>query len=76
MLLLPITRATRMRMGEKEAMRRRGLTSSLYRAARLSNNVRPASREPGAYARRVVRRKTYNKSVGVTGRFLSIFGLK
>ena len=47
--------------------RRRSLTSNLYRAA---------SRGPGVYAKRVVRRKTYSKSMGATGRFLRIFGLK
>jgi hypothetical protein len=56
--------------------RRRSLTSNLYRAARLSNNVRAASRSPGAYAMRVVRRKTYSKSMGATGKLLRIFGLK
>jgi hypothetical protein len=53
--------------------RKRSLTSNLYRAARLS---RTASRGPGAYAKRVVRRKTYGKSMGATGRLLRIFGLK
>jgi hypothetical protein len=57
-------------------MTRRSLTSSLYRAARLSNNARAASRGPAAYGRRVVRRKTYSKSMGATGRLLRIFGLK
>jgi hypothetical protein len=57
-------------------MTRRSLTSSLYRAARLSNNARAASRGPAAYGRRVVRRKTYSKSMGATGRFLRMFGLK
>ncbi|MGO9334556.1 MAG: hypothetical protein ACLQCU_11010 [Acidimicrobiales bacterium] len=56
--------------------RKRSLTSNLYRAARLSNNARAASRGPGAYARRVARRKTYSKSMGAAGRFLRIFGLK
>ncbi len=56
--------------------RRRSLTSNLYRAARLSNNVRAASRGPGAFAKRVVRRKAYGKSMGATGRFLRMFGLK
>jgi hypothetical protein len=55
--------------------RHRSLTSNLYRAARLSNNARAASRGPAAYARRVVRRKTYSKSMGATGRILRIFGL-
>ena len=56
--------------------RKRSLTSTLYRAARLSNNVRAASRGPGAYAKRVVRQKTYSKSMGATGRFLRMFGMK
>jgi hypothetical protein len=56
--------------------RRRSLTSSLYRAARLSNNARAASRGPGAYAKRVVRRKTYSKSMGLTGRIMRALGLK
>jgi hypothetical protein len=55
--------------------RKRSLTSNLYRAARLSNNARAVSRGPGAYAKRVVRRKTYGKSMGATGRLLRIFGL-
>ncbi len=41
----------------------------------LSNKARSASRGPGAYARRVVRLKTYSKSMGATGRFLRMFGL-
>jgi hypothetical protein len=56
--------------------RRRSLTSQLYRAARFSNNFRAASRGPAAYAKRVVRRKTYGKSMGATGKLLRIFGLK
>ena len=56
--------------------RKRSLTSTLYRAARVSNNARAASRGPGAYAKRAVRRKTYSKSMGAMGRFLGIFGMK
>ena len=37
---------------------------------------RAASRGPDAYAKRVVRRKTYGKSMGATGKLLRIFGLK
>ena len=55
--------------------RRRRLTSQLYRAARLSNNVRAASRGPGAYAKRVVRRKVYGKQMGLTRSILKAFGL-
>ena len=40
--------------------RKRSLTSTLYRAASLSNNARAISPGPGAYAKRFVRRKTYS----------------
>jgi hypothetical protein len=53
----------------------RSLTSTLYRAARFSNNVRAASRGPGAYAKRVVRRKAYSKQMGLTRSILKAFGL-
>ena len=56
--------------------RKHSLTSTLYRAARLSNNARAARKGPGAYAERLARRKAYGKSMGATGRFLRIFGLK
>lgn len=56
--------------------RRRSFTSKLYRAARTANNLSAASRGPGAYAKRVVRRKAYAKSMGATGKLLRIFGLK
>ncbi len=55
--------------------RRRSLTTQLYRAARFSNNVRAASRGPSAYAARVMRRKTYSKSMGTTRRLLRALGL-
>ena len=55
--------------------RRRSLTSELYRAARLSNNLRAARRGPVAYGQRVVRRKAYGKSMGATRRLLRMFGL-
>jgi hypothetical protein len=53
----------------------RSLTSQLYRAARLSNNARAASRGPVAYGKRIVRRKSYSKSMGATGRIMKMFGL-
>ncbi|MHB1783581.1 MAG: hypothetical protein ACYCTE_13025 [Acidimicrobiales bacterium] len=56
--------------------RSRSLTSQLYRAARLSNNVRAASRGPAAYGKRVVRRKVYGKSMGLTGSILRMFKMK
>lgn len=55
--------------------RKRTITSQLYRAARFSNNVRAASRGPGAYAKRVVRRRSRSKSMGATRRLLRALGL-
>ncbi len=55
--------------------RRRSLTSTLYRAARFSNNLRAASRGPGAYAKRVARRRVYSKSMGTTRKYLRALGL-
>lgn len=54
--------------------RHRSLTSQLYRAARASNNLRAASRGPGAYGRRVVRRKAYAKTNGLLARLLKSLG--
>jgi hypothetical protein len=56
--------------------RKKSLTSQLYALARTSNNLRAASRGPGAYAKRVVRRKVYGRSMGFTGGILKAFGLK
>jgi len=54
---------------------RRSLTSELYRAARISNNLHAASRGPGAYAKRVVRRKVYGKEMSLTRSLLKGFGM-
>jgi hypothetical protein len=56
--------------------RKRSITSQLYRAARASNNLRAASHGPVAYGKRIVRRKSYSKSMGATGRIMKMFGLK
>ena len=53
----------------------RSITSQLYRAARASNNLRAASRGPVAYGKRIVRRKSYSRSMGATGRIMKMFGL-
>ena len=50
--------------------RRKSLTSQLYRAARVSNNLRAASRGPVAYGKRRVRAKAYGKTMGTTGKLL------
>lgn len=56
-------------------MRRRSLTSQLYRAARISNNLRALSKGPTSYGKRVVRRKVYGRTMRSTGRVLRRFGL-
>lgn len=55
--------------------RRSSLTSQLYKAARTSNNLRAASRGPGAYAKRAVRRKVYGKEMSFTRSLLKAIGL-
>jgi hypothetical protein len=50
--------------------RRKSLRSQLYRAARDLGNVEAASHGPGAYGKRVVRRKVYAKSNGFLGKAL------
>lgn len=55
--------------------RKRSLTTQLYRAARFSNNLRAASRGPGAYAKRIARRRTYSKQMGLTRSILKALGL-
>ena len=47
-------------------MARHSLRSQLYRAARDLGNVQAASRGPGAYAKRVARRKVYRTTTGMT----------
>jgi hypothetical protein len=51
--------------------RRGSLTSTLYRAARTSDNARAASN-----AKRRVRRKAHSRSMGATGKFLRWLGLR
>ncbi len=55
--------------------RRSGLTSQFYKAARLSNNLRAASKGPASYAKRVARRKVYAKQMSFTRKLLKGFGL-
>jgi hypothetical protein len=50
--------------------RRKSLTSQLYRIARDSANIRAARGGPTSYGKRMVRRKVYARSNGLTGRFL------
>jgi hypothetical protein len=55
--------------------RRSSLRSQLYRAARDLGNVQAAAKGPGAYGKRIVRRKVYRSTNGVLGKLLkSILG--
>jgi hypothetical protein len=54
---------------------RHSLRSQLYRAARDLGNVQAASRGPGSYAKRAVRRKVYRTTNGMTRQLLRGFGL-
>lgn len=55
--------------------RRKSLRSQLYRAARDWGNVTAASRGPASYGRRIVRRKVYRTTNGLTNKLLRGFGL-
>jgi hypothetical protein len=55
--------------------RRKSFRSQLYRAARDLGNVEAASKGPTSYGKRIVRRKVYRSTNGVTGRFLRKLGL-
>ena len=55
--------------------RRRSLTSILYQAARVSNDLRAAEKGPTSYAKRRVRRRAYRTSGGVTRGILKALGL-
>jgi len=56
-------------------VRRSSLRSQLYRAARDLGNVQAATKGPGAYAKRVARRKVYAKSNTLTRSLMRGFGL-
>ena len=55
--------------------RKKTLRSQLYRAARDMGNVEAAEKGPTSYGKRVVRRKAYAKSAGLTRRLLKGVGL-
>jgi hypothetical protein len=46
------------------------LRSQLYRAARDLGNIEAAEKGPGSYGKRVVRRKVYAETNGLTAKFL------
>ena len=55
--------------------RQRSFTSQLYRAARMSNDLRAAARGPCAFAKRPARRRAYRASGGITRALLRAFGV-
>jgi len=71
-MLLP---ATYVQNREDQMTRHTSLRSQLYRAARDLGNVQAASKGPGSYAKRVVRRKVYRTTNGMTRHLLRGFGL-
>jgi hypothetical protein len=54
--------------------RRKSFRSQLYRAARDLGNIEAAEKGPSSYGKRVVRRKVYAKTNGMTRKFLRKFG--
>jgi hypothetical protein len=54
--------------------RRKSFRSQLYRAARDLGNVEAAEKGPGAYGKRVVRRRVYRTTNRATGRLLRRLG--
>ena len=55
--------------------RRSSLRSELYRAARDLGDVQSAAKGPGAYAKRVARRRVYRQSDTIANRLLRSAGL-
>jgi hypothetical protein len=55
--------------------RRKSLRSQLYRAARDLGNLEAARGGPTSYGKRVVRRKVYRTTNGLTNKLLRGFGL-
>ncbi len=55
--------------------RRSSLRSQLYRAAHDLGNVEAATQGPGAYAKRVARRRVYRTTNGLTSQLLRSAGL-
>lgn len=55
--------------------RRRSLRNQLYRAARDLDNLEAAERGPASYGRRVIRRRVYRTTNGLTRRLLRGAGL-
>ena len=55
--------------------RRGSLTSILYQAARVSDDLRAAEKGPTGYAKRRVRRRVYRASGGFTRGILKALGL-
>jgi hypothetical protein len=55
--------------------RRSSLRSELYRAARHLGDVQSAAQGPGAYAKRVARRRVYRQTDTLTNSLLRSVGL-
>jgi hypothetical protein len=55
--------------------RKKSLRSQLYRDARILGNIEAAEKGPTSYGKRIVRRKVYAKTNGLTRKFLRSLGL-
>lgn len=55
--------------------RRKSFRSQLYRVARDLGNIEAAEKGPGAFAKRVARRKIYSRTNEWTRKFLRSIGL-
>ena len=55
--------------------RRKSLRSQLYRAARDLGNAQAATKGPGAFSKRVVRRAAYRKTNNGLAGLLRAFGM-
>jgi hypothetical protein len=53
----------------------RSLRSQLYRSARILGDVQAASKGPGAYGKRLLRKRAYRRTNGALSRFLRSLGL-
>lgn len=56
-------------------MPRKSLRSQLYRAARDLGNLQAAEKGPASHGKRIVRRKVYAKTNGITRKVLKGFRL-
>jgi hypothetical protein len=52
-----------------------GIRSGLYRSARALGDLSAASKGPGAYGKRLIRKRAYRRSNALLAQILRAFGL-